>query len=85
MAQKSTAGRMKVAFAFLLTFGPAFLLVFISTRGCSHKFKTLDDYGAAKEYVVTDSRGIKMTSADFHGKVVGIYSRNDAVSFVVEK
>ena len=70
MAQKSTAGRMKVAIAFLLTFGPAFLLVFISTRGCSHKFKTLDDFGAAKKYEITDSRGIKMTSADFDGKIV---------------
>jgi len=70
MARKSTAGRMKVAIAFLLTFGPAFLLVFMSTRGCRHKFKTLDDFGAAKKYEITDSRGIKMTSADFDGKIV---------------
>ena len=69
MARKSTAGRMKVAIAFLLTFGPAFLLVFMSTRGCRHKFKTLDDFGAAKKYEITDSRGIKMTSADFDGKI----------------
>ncbi len=61
---------MKVALAYLLLFGPAFLLVFMSSRGCSHKFKTLADYGAAKEYVFTDSRGIRMSTKDFEGKIV---------------
>ena len=70
MASKDTAGRMKVLFAFLLLFGPALLLVFFGTRGCEHKFKTLDDYGAAVDYSFTDSRGKKFTSKDFEGQIV---------------
>ncbi len=70
MANKNTAGRRKVAFAFLLLFGPAFLLIFISTRGCEHKFKTLDDYGKATNYSFVDARGKKFTAADFKGNVV---------------
>ena len=37
--------KIKSVFAFLLVFGPALALVFISTRGCSHKFQELDDFG----------------------------------------
>lgn len=61
---------MKVLFAFLLLFGPALLLVFFGTRGCEHKFKTLDDYGAAVDYSFTDSRGKKFSSKDFEGQIV---------------
>ena len=70
MAVKNTAGRLKVMYAFLLLFGPAILLVFISTRGCEHKFKTLDDFGAVMDYSFTDARGKKFTSKDFKGDVV---------------
>ena len=70
MAIKNTAGRLKVMYAFLLLFGPAILLVFISTRGCEHKFKTLDDFGAVTDYSFTDARGKKFTSKDFKGDVV---------------
>jgi len=70
MASKTTAGRKKVIFAFLLLFGPAFLLVFISTRGCEHKFKTLDDFGPVVNYSFTDARGEKFTSKDFEGDIV---------------
>ena len=70
MASKNTAGRMKVLFAFLLLFGPALLLVFFGTRGCEHKFKTLDDYGPAVNYSFTDSRGKQFTSKDFEGDIV---------------
>lgn len=70
MASKTTAGRKKVIFAFLLLFGPAFLLVFISTRGCEHKFKVLDDFGAAVNYSFTDANGKKYTSKDFEGEIV---------------
>lgn len=70
MASKTTAGRKKVLYAFLLLFGPAFLLVFISTRGCEHKFKTLDDFGPVANYSFTDARGKKFTSKDFEGDIV---------------
>lgn len=70
MAKKDTAGRIKVVFAFLLVFGPAFLLVFISTRGCEHKFKVLDDYGKATDYVITDARGRVYKSDDFKGDII---------------
>ena len=43
MANKISAGLSKVVVSLLLV-GPAFLLVFISTRGCEHKFKELEDY-----------------------------------------
>lgn len=44
--KRNLAGRLKSVLALLLVFGPAFLLVFISTRGCDHKFKVLEDYGS---------------------------------------
>lgn len=70
MAKRTKAGRMKVALAFLLLFGPASILVFISTRGCEHKFKELEDFGPAKEYSFTDVNGKKRTAKDFEGEIV---------------
>ncbi len=70
MAQRTKAGRMKVAITFLLLFGPASILVFISTRGCEHKFKELEDFGPAKEYSFTDVDGRKRTAKDFEGEIV---------------
>ena len=70
MAEKNSAGRRKVVFAFLLLFGPAFLLIFISTRGCEHKFKELEDYGKASDYHFTDARGKEFSSKDFEGDIV---------------
>ena len=70
MANKKSAGRIKVVYAFLLLFGPALILIFLSTRGCEHKFKQLDDYGAAVEYEFHDAREKKYTSKDFQDKVV---------------
>ena len=70
MAKKSLAGRLKVFYAFLLLFGPASLLVFIATRGCEHKFKTLDDFGPVKAYQFTDANGKKWSSDDFKGDIV---------------
>jgi len=43
------AGRSKVILSFLLLFGPAFILIFISTRSCDHKFQVLEDYGTVKQ------------------------------------
>ncbi len=65
MAVEKTAGRTKRILAFILLFGPAFILVFISTRDCSHKFKVLDDYGAAINYSFVDAHGKKHTASEF--------------------
>lgn len=45
MENKAKKGKLKVLIAFLLVFGPALTLVFISTRGCKHNFKELEDFG----------------------------------------
>lgn len=70
MASKKTAGRIKVGFAFLLIFGPAFLLVFISTRSCEHKFKQLPDYGEAASYSFVDVNGKTRNAKEFKGEII---------------
>lgn len=70
MAKEIKAGRMKVVLATLLLFGPALLLILISTRGCDHKFKVLDDYGSGIDYEFTDARGKRFTSKDFQDHIV---------------
>lgn len=70
MDTKSRAGRKKVGFAFLLVFGPAFLLVFFATRSCDNRFKVLDDFGAAVEYTFTDADGRQRSAKDFRGDIV---------------
>lgn len=69
--EKTFAGRSKVLIAFLLVFGPAFLLVLIGTRGCEHKFKELDDYGLVKSVPFLVD-GKKTTFSDFKGDVLVI-------------
>ena len=54
----------------LLVFGPALFLIFISTRGCNHQFKTLDDYGPLMDYSFVDSKGHVRNSSEFEGEVV---------------
>lgn len=71
MARKKTAGRRrKVGFAFLLMFAPAFLLIFISTRQCTHRFEELPDYGKVNEYTFVDANGETRSSKDFEGEIV---------------
>ncbi|MFA7273637.1 MAG: SCO family protein [Crocinitomicaceae bacterium] len=70
MAQRTAAGRMKVALTFLLLFGPASILLLISSRGCEHKFKELDDYGKATNYSFVDVNGKTRTFKEFEGDVV---------------
>ena len=70
MAKKTPAGRKKVAIAFLLLFGPAFLLVFFSTRSCDNRFKELEDFGQAKPYSFIDAQGKQRSSKDFEGDIV---------------
>lgn len=70
MASKRTAGRTGRIIALLLLFGPAFILVFIGTRSCDHKFKELDDFGPAHKYSFEDAYSRKFTSGDFRKNVV---------------
>lgn len=69
MANKNTAGRNKIV-AILVLVLPAFLLVFISTRGCDHKFKELPDYGKAIDYTFEDANGKLYHASDFKGEVI---------------
>ena len=69
MANKNTAGINKIV-AILVLVLPAFLLIFISTRGCEHKFKKLPDYGKAIAYSFEGVEGKKYTSSDFDDQVV---------------
>jgi cytochrome oxidase Cu insertion factor (SCO1/SenC/PrrC family) len=71
MANKINAGKNKIV-AILILLLPAFLLVFLSTRGCEHKFKQLPDYGKAVDYHFIDGLGKSYTSKDFKDKVVVI-------------
>ena len=71
MANKINAGKNKIV-AILILLLPAFLLVFLSTRGCNHKFKELPDYGKAVDYHFVDGLGKSYTSKDFKDKVVVI-------------
>ena len=70
MTQKLKAGRIRVVLSYLLLFGPALLLIFISTRGCEHKFQTLEDYGQAIDYSFIAANGKKYTSKDFSNEIV---------------
>lgn len=70
MAKHISAGRVKVILAYLLLFGPALILIFLSTRQCEHKFEELDDYGLAPSYVFTDVNGKKIKAEDFKDKIV---------------
>lgn len=64
------AGPLKSVFALLLLFGPALLLIFISTRGCQHKFKRLEDFGAIPAFSFTDVKGQTITNKSFKDKIV---------------
>ena len=71
MANKTNAGRSKIV-AILILVLPAFLLVFLSTRGCDHKFKELPIYGKAIDYKFEDGSGNKFSSKDFKDQIVVI-------------
>ena len=63
----SLTNKRKNLLGFFLVFGPALFLIFISTRGCNHQFKKLDDYGALKNYSFTDSKGKLRHAEEFKG------------------
>ncbi len=65
-----TAGRLKGIIVLLLLFGPASFLIFISSRGCEHKFVELDDMGKVPSYNFVNGDGVKMNQSSFKDKVV---------------
>lgn len=66
----SKAGPLRTVLALVLLFGPALFLIFISTRGCEHKFTQLEDYGPVPRFSFSDSKGKKYTNDSFKGKIV---------------
>ena len=70
MSKKKTAGFKQRLLIILLLFGPAFILVFIGTSKCTHKFKQLDDFGIATEYTFTDINGRERSYKEFDDQVV---------------
>lgn len=71
MAEKiKKAGSYKSIFALLILFGPASLLIFISTRGCQHKFQRLDHFGAIPIFKLTDNSGKTWTKNEFKNEIV---------------
>lgn len=71
MAEKiKKAGSYKSIFALLILFGPASLLIFISTRGCQHKFKRLDNFGSVPAFTLRDNSGKTFSKKDFKDEIV---------------
>lgn len=67
---KAKAGSFRSVLPLLLLFGPALLLIFISTRGCEHKFKKLDDYGKVETVRFTDVNGKEHSTDSFKDEIV---------------
>jgi len=65
-----SAGRLKGIIVLILLFGPASFLIFISSRGCEHKFVELDDMGKVSNYNFVNADGTPMNQATFKNKVV---------------
>ena len=65
-----TAGRLNGIIVLILLFGPASFLIFISSRGCEHKFVELDDMGKVSNYNFVNADGTQMNQATFKNKVV---------------
>lgn len=70
MAVKKIAGRTRRIFLISLLFGPAFILAWIATRGCEHKFKVLEDYGQIEAFQFTDALGVEHNSSEFENNSV---------------
>ena len=60
-------------FALTLVFGPALILIFMATRGCDHRFKTLADYGLVDTptFTVYNQKGKQQqTLQDYQDQIV---------------
>ncbi len=66
----------KISSVLLVLFAPAFILIFISTRGCKHNFKELDYFGLAENYTFFDSQGKKHSTEEFkdYTVLINVYS-----------
>ena len=60
---------MKGKMIILLLFAPA-LLLFVTSRGCRMKFKTLEDFGKVNNYSFVDASGKTYTQDDFKDNVI---------------
>lgn len=67
---QSNGSRLKAKLGLLLVFTPALILIFISSRGCSHKFKQLDDFGKLKSYSYVGTDGHKHNSKEHQGEII---------------
>lgn len=63
------AGRWKSILMLVLVFGPASLLILISTNKCEHKFEELPFYGALDDFELYLSDGTKLTPENQLGKI----------------
>lgn len=73
--ENNTAVRSKKRslFALTLVFGPALILIFMATRGCDHRFKTLADYGlvSTPSFTVYNHKGKQQqTLQDYQDQIV---------------
>jgi hypothetical protein len=73
--ENKTAVRSKKRslFALTLVFGPALILIFMATRGCDHRFKTLADYGlvSTPSFTVYNHKGKQQqTLQDYQDQIV---------------
>ena len=73
--ENKTAVRSKKRslFALTLVFGPALILIFMATRGCDHRFKTLADYGLVDTptFTVYNHKGKQQqTLQDYQDQIV---------------
>ena len=63
------AGRWKSILMLVLVFGPASLLILISTNKCEHKFEELPFYGGLDDFELYLSDGTKLTPESQLGKI----------------
>ena len=70
MSKNTKAGSLRPVLSMLILFGPALLLIFISTRGCKQEFQKLDDYGKLPAYNFTDAAGKPVKNSDYKNKIV---------------
>ena len=74
MENKAAArSKKRSLFALTLVFGPALILIFMATRGCDHRFKTLADYGLVDTptFTVYNHKGKQQhTLKDYQDQIV---------------
>ncbi len=70
MSKNTKAGSLRPVISMLILFGPALLLILISTRGCKQEFEKLDDYGKLPAYNFTDKAGKSVKNSDYKNKIV---------------